>query len=187
MGKKYRATTFLELIIYMSITAILSAAAFVGYQNSKSNAKLAAAQAEVASTIKTAQNYALQGKIQPGETVCGYGFGFVAGLEEYKIYYISLDRANFPDGCGEQNNDPAYRQLHFGFYGIVESYKLPEDVFLDNTATSISDTNIFFDIPNGNIYKEDGDPLNAPVTIQFEISGKTEKITLNERGLITEN
>jgi type II secretory pathway pseudopilin PulG len=186
---KLSGFTFLELIIIISIIGIGASVAIVSLNSSKNYTKLKAAQADIATSIKMAQSYSLQGKTQPGEKVCGYGFRFQDNTH-YSIYYIKLHTV-INDNCGEQNINQIYRSfLSAGEDNTAtadQAYALSDGVEL---SSSIEDAVIFFDIPSANVYNKDGLELDAPISLEFECppgSGDKKSITMNELGLITED
>ena len=180
----------MELIIVIGIIGIMTAVGIGSISSTKNSTKLKAARTEVAATIKTAQNYALQGKVQSGETVCGYGVYFEDN-EKYHIFYVKLDGMAYAN-CNEQNNNCSFTDLcefKDNTNAIsIENYTLPNGVTLATPATT-DDANFFFDIPHGNAYNNGTNPFLAPgaVDLEFEISGKTSSITINSRGSIMEN
>ena len=60
--KKIKGFTLLELLVVIAMIGILSSVLIVNLSGTKSNAKLRAAQREVASAIKQAHSWALEGK-----------------------------------------------------------------------------------------------------------------------------
>ncbi len=107
-NKKYSGFTFAELIITIAIVGIMTVVAIVSMNPSKTQAKLKAAQTEVASSIKQAQSYALQGKKQGAITPQYYGIKFTNSTN-YELY------------CNTS---------------IVETYKLKDGVVLSGALPS---------------------------------------------------
>jgi prepilin-type N-terminal cleavage/methylation domain-containing protein len=177
--KKKRGMTLVELVVVMSIIAIFVALSFYSFQNSRVGARLDRAQSEVSATIKLAQSYALQGRVQTGEIVCGYGFRF-KNDSDYEIYYTGLNSSDYPSGCDSQNGNLNYRRYNNdGYSGSVEEYSLT-----DGTTSIDSATDIFFTLPHANAYNS-GSPFSDTI-IKFSNSGQTESVIVNKYGMITE-
>lgn len=177
--------TLIEILAIIAITGILASIMIVSLSPAKSNAKLRAAQREVAATIRTAQSYALQGKSQDVGRVCGYGVYFPDDKERYEIFYNPLIAEAVP--CEDQNISPANRQHSGNSETSGAPFDLPEGVQL-----STSENTIFFDIPHANAYRSNGGALGTAGTITFgfafgEDEGTPMTVTVNSRGQVTEN
>lgn len=101
--KLYKGVTLLELLIVMASIIIMTGIGFSIWQSSRGDMHLLNAQREVASAIKMAQSYALQGKTQDtgsGPFVpCGYGFYIIndAAMNKYKIIYKKCSDGSYAD------------------------------------------------------------------------------------------
>lgn len=181
-----KGVTFIELIIAISVIGILAAFALNSLEFVKTNAKLKATQAEVSTAIKTAQSYALGGKEQSGQVVCGYGFRF-RDTTAYEIFYNRLNGAFV--NCEEQNENVNFRRWISGESNVSagDSFSLPSGVVLANPTEG--DTRIFFDLPHANVFNRNGNPF-SPVTFIFESppsSGNRVSINISSRADIVEN
>jgi prepilin-type N-terminal cleavage/methylation domain-containing protein len=171
-NKKIKLTgfTLVEIMVVISILAIMTLVSFASLSSSKKNVALRSAQREVASAIRIAQSYALQGKWPSGAaSVCGYGFRFET-TSQYRIFYFSKT-----GGVCDINNQT-----------ISESQALQGGVVLSSPNNSLSTTTrVYFNIPNGN--------ANIPgcpgpgLMLAFNASGTTKTVTINCRGSVTEN
>lgn len=160
--------TLVELMISMAVLAIMISAAIVSLIPAKNQAKVKAVQAEVATTIKTIQSYALQGKVAPdGKVPAGYGFEFTSA-QTYIIFYCVAG------SCGDPGQDITHVVSTFSFQD--------KGVTLTNPST-LSDTRIFFDIPYGNL-----NPILAGdlSTMTLTLSGISKNIIVKKTGAVIE-
>lgn len=175
--KRYAAATLVELLVVIAIIGILAGVSVVSLQSAKTSSRLKAAQREVASQIKLAQSYALQGRAQGGVVPCGYGFRFKDN-DEYEIFY-NPKLLN----CSSVANhyDSAISQS-------FESQTLNNGVKLSNPdPTNIAKTEIYFTVPHGNIYDYTGATPITDNELTFQFGSSTKKITISSGGRITEN
>lgn len=173
---KYNGFTFIELMIVVVLMTIMGGVAFVSLQSSKANARLQSAQREVTATIKQAQSYALQGKMQGTAKVCGYGVKFTS-VNEYKIFYKTPN-------SGMTCDDKDYAE-----YGVAENLQLENGVVL-SSPSEYEDTEIYFAIPFGNAFDSAGTALNSDIELFFQYpaeTGETKSISINPRGSVFEN
>jgi prepilin-type N-terminal cleavage/methylation domain-containing protein len=177
-GKK--GMTLLELTVSMAIIAIMSAIGITLLSSSKDVIKLKDAQTEVATAIKVAQGYALQGKTQ-SNTVCGYGIRF-ASESTYRIFYNSLIGSN--TDCNAQNKDDySCRQWRNESIDIENIMSLPRGVTLPDYANA----KLFFDLPHANIYSNNGNAFSGSLEWFFQIGELPKSIIINNRGMIIES
>ncbi len=188
--KTKKGVTLIELAIVFAIIGMMASVAVVSLSSSKANTRLKAAMAEVSSTIRTAQSYALQGKTPSGETVCGYGFRFKDD-KNYEIFYVRLNELSFAD-CGSQNSDANYRQYidsSASPYFPGQFFALPDNVVLTNSDPELNAA-LFFDMPHANIYDGQGISLSSSKFLSFESppeSGNIKTIEITKQGLIIED
>lgn len=194
MTVKHKAFTLIELITVISIIGIMSAVTIVSLSSSRANARLVSAQREVASAIKLAQSYALQGKTVNGSTPCGFGayFDFTGNRNIYKIYPIiatncgNIDCSNLRQCSGSTAgfSDPG-----------VEASVLKDGVKFNDTVHSGGYAFVYFNVPHGMAIiggRANGaaDPTRSDsLEIKFNYPGTTaeKSITVNSAGLVTEN
>lgn len=197
---KYKAVTLLELLTVIAIIGIMTAAGLVSLNSGKTMAKLQAAQREVASAIKLTQSYALQGKVTPeGTTPCGYGFRFdpsdTINKAKYEIFYNTWGPTGWGayTSCEEMNKYADARHWKNGFShspalvssqlnnGVILS--LP-DIYAGGSPPNT--TEIYFTIPGGGIYGNDGNAYTGPQTLTFSLQGNIKTITIDSGGSVTE-
>ncbi|MFA5994026.1 MAG: type II secretion system protein [Parcubacteria group bacterium] len=181
--------TLIEMLIVMAIIGILSATGFIGYQSAKRNAALRAAQREVATVIRLAQGYALQGKTQGGGateiTPCGYGFRFRSDKKTYEIFYTQATGGKkcYTDASGNPEDNSNYPGT--GTVTTNGSFVLDNDV---TTTTVINNTEFYFKIPFGVILKQNGDPfIGTDITLQDASGTEANIIKINAAGEIIED
>lgn len=176
IANKYHGFTLTELMMVISIMAIMGGVGLVSLQSSKVNTRLRAAQREVAAAIKQAQSYALQGKMQGAAKVCGYGVRFNGDTSTYEIFYkIPVSSKT----CTTADTD-------YTSHENVEILKLENGVVLSSPV--VANTEIYFAIPFGQIFDSSGSSFNSS-TMTFEYpagSGVTKSIEINSHGNITE-
>lgn len=192
--KFYKAVTLVELLAVIAIIGIMSAVGIVSLNSGKTSVKLQAAQREVASIIKLAQSYALQGKTvtYSGEiiTPCGYGVIFVNSTS-YEIFYNTWKSGGWGsvDNCADMNDTSNNRQWKNGSLHsqAAGSFQLKDGVTLSSPATA-TNAQIYFTIPAGNIYDKNGDAYVGPQTFTFGLgSSDTKSITIDSGGSVTES
>lgn len=154
--------TLIELLLVIGILSILAVATFVSFSSVRSGAKTRSAQREVASAIKLAQSYALEGKVHGGTTPKYYGFKF---RNDRRTYVICKNNSAGDAGCSAD----------------VETYTLTSGVTL-NASTSIADSLIMFAIPHGN-----NSNAGDRTLILSDSAGSSRSVVINNRGMITED
>jgi len=159
----YKGVTFMELLVVIAIIGIMGSVGLVSLQSSKLDARLKAAQGEVAASIRLAQSYALQGKTQAGAAPCGYGFRFTSQTD-YQIFYRT-PAASVCNPASPRHN--------------AESFVLKDGGEIDQ-----SDVNqeVYFTVPFGNI---SGPGIGDFVLTHPNADNKT--ITVNDAGNVVEN
>lgn len=152
----------IEILIVISILVIMSIVGMVSLQPAKNDARLRAAQREVAATIKMAQSYALQGRMQNGKTPCEYGVQ-IPDSTHYTIFYrIPM---NWNVGCSVVNPNSTT---------TIEQFALTNGVILKNAIG----TEIVFEVPFGNIKIGD----SAIILESPAGSNKTKTINIYQKG-----
>ncbi len=155
--------TLLELMVVIALIAFVGLASIIFMSPAKKNVALRASQREVASTIRLAQSYALQGKMPTGlDSICGWGFRF-SDSENYQIFYYTND-------CDSPGNSTGTTSF--------ENYPLSRGV----AVSGGNNIKIFFRIPHGNaaiINQND-------ITLSFG-SDESKTISISSSGAVTEN
>lgn len=177
--RRYKAVTLVELLVVISIIGILAGVSAVSLQSARNFSRLKAAQREVASQIKLAQSYALQGRAQSGVTPCGYGFRF-KNDGEYEVFY----NPKSPSCSSVANHyDSAISQS-------FESQLLSNGVKLfspDPAAVGGNETEIYFTVPHGSIYDYAGATPIIDNVLTFRLGSSDKTITISPGGKITES
>ncbi len=179
----------MEVMIVIAIVGIMSALVLINFNSTKNNARVKASQREVASAIKLAHSYALQGKTQPrwdGEMVtpCGYGIYFIPASEgenitRYRLFY------NMPGGasCDDLNKLAKNRRFIEGESKTEEIQTLESGVYLRFS----SGRQVYFTVPHGETYSGAGGALGSAVTMTVRIGSTEKTITINPGGLVEES
>ncbi|MFZ5982655.1 MAG: pilus assembly FimT family protein [Patescibacteria group bacterium] len=166
--------TLLEVILVITILSLIMVVSITSLGVGKTRNNLKTAQREVASTIRLAESYALQGKVvSGGRTPCGFGFRF-KDEDTYEIFYVFS-----PDPCSE--TAPAYSTSD---RQSLESLDLKNNVsFQGDTA----DSEIFFTIPHAEIFGDLGSSFSgASLILASPDSSQTKTISITPKGEITE-
>lgn len=171
-----RGVTLLELMVVIGIVGIMMAVSLVSLKSTRTGTRLNEARSDVAATIKLAQSYALQGKMQKGQPVCGYGFRF-KNKTDYEVYYYPVPGG----GCGDP---PAFSAAAVK---IAESRSLGSgiEVYNQNDQNNPNATIVYFKLPNGDPYDQFGTAY-AGSTLEFKIDSSKKSITVNSRGYVEE-
>lgn len=182
--------SFVEVIVAVSIIMIMSMVGFSYFRSNKSAVLLDTAQRELASALRLAQSYSLQGKTQDinGEkkAPCGYGLRF-EDAEHYQIFY---NEPPVDVECEELNSatNPEYFRFNDSSISIViEEYGFNRGVSLSEPA-DFQDAEIYFVIPHGNVY-DNGTELagQKSFSILEEIMDKSKRVNVDRSGLISED
>lgn len=129
--------TFIELMIVIAIMGIAATAAVMSMDSARSEAALQSATRQVTSAIRLAQSYALQGKMENGSPVCGFGVK-IDSSNKYEIYYDALKSSSID--CGSQTDNST---------ATDSSYVLPSQVSFDSNSVANS-TAVYFQAPGAN-------------------------------------
>lgn len=158
--KSYKGVTFMELMVVIAIISIMSAIGFSLWQSTKGESYLRDAQREVASAIKTAQSYALQGRLRGGEVPCEYG----VSINHPNIYRI------------------IYRQACGGSIDTLEEFTLKNGTTFDNQNGHY----MLFNIPFANVTTA---TWTTSLIGQLDLrhGGKIKTITIDSNGNVAEN
>jgi type II secretory pathway pseudopilin PulG len=158
-----RGFTILEILAIVAVMGIMLAVTMVSLTETSSEAKLISAQREVASAIKTAKSYALQGKTNAsaGALPKYWGVKFT-NTSTYRIFYTNLIG-------GSEWNEETFQLKN----GVVLSDPLPADT-----------AKVYFGVPNGGATGS----INLPFSYSLELGTLPEKtITIDSGGVVTEN
>ena len=159
-SQKQKGFTLIELMIIVAMIGIMTTVGFVSLKSGQNQAKLKATQAEIATMIKLAQSYALQGKKQGAVMPKYYGVKFSADGKSY-VFCSSGNAADL--AC---NNS-------------IETHS-----FSSGIALSVGQgTLLWFDIPNGNCKLSSGGSL----LLKLKLDSNEKTITINAGGSITES
>lgn len=184
-----------EILVVVSIIGLMSIIGLASLRGTRSSGRIKAAQREVATVIKLAQSYALQGKTQNipslgGQVApCGYGVHFRADKMNYDIFY------NYPaagTSCGAFNglgvDSKKFRIAPLApVSGTAESFSLKNGVTLSSPVTA-TDAAMYFTIPFAGRFDKDGNSPSSGQTqvFTFSFSGASKSITISQGGDITE-
>ncbi|MDQ1284249.1 MAG: hypothetical protein QG620_597 [Patescibacteria group bacterium] len=164
---KQKGFTLVELVIAIAIMTVIFLTAFFAYQQNRATAKLEAAQREVASAIKQAQSYALQGRTQSisGSYQAPVEYGFRFNTDSRYIVFYRI----------EGDDTPRIAEGPTDLPGGVKLF----DPTGDNTEIMAA-TEITFDVPHGNMF-------GGEKTFQFQFGeNDSRSIVVNEGGMIKE-
>jgi prepilin-type N-terminal cleavage/methylation domain-containing protein len=178
--KTKKAFSLVELITVIAIIGIMTGIAIVSLTPAKTAAKLDAAGREVASAIKLAQSYALQGKVAGGAVPCGFGINIIDSTN-YEIFY-----ATSGINCAEFNRiDSTKTSLKWTDASIesLEKYALKDGItFNDNIGKKV----FYFTVPHSVIFGNDGKLMANELNIVLTFSGKSKIIKVKPGGAVEE-
>lgn len=165
---KQKGFTLVELLVSVSIIAIMSTLFFVNYRQGGVGVDLNAAANSVASKIRVAQNYSLGTKKFNNLTPLG-GWGVHIDYENYNNQYIM-----FADIDGDFT------------YDLGEGYStstLPINVVF-SSMTKASPVDIVFLPPDPRTFINTEDNQALTITLQEVVNNTTNGIEINFLGLI---
>jgi Tfp pilus assembly protein FimT len=152
--------TFLELILIIGLIGVMAAITIASLSSGKNIIKLRAAQSEIASALKLAQSYALQGRVNGTKPPGYYGIKFYTSTSYGLCACLTADCS----ACTNAND--------------LETYSLEGGV----TTTMASNSHISFLVPHGT-----KNP-SGTTTITLQISGASDKtVVIGDKGLVEEN
>lgn len=169
--KNKKAFSLIELMIVIAIISIMTIVAIISLSPARTATQLNAAEREVASTIKKAQSYALQGKVAGGKVSCGFGIYF-KDATNYEIFYkdgTGIDCASF-------NATPNLASTN-----TLESYSLKNGITNDSAGKKI-----YFTVPHGNIFNESGGAFDSLSITLKTLDNKTKSVAVGKGGNIEE-
>jgi len=173
--------TLIEILAALAIMGIMLSIILISFNSSKRDVTLKSAQREVASAIKMAHAYALQGKTQNEETPCGYGFRFTDS-DSYMIFYNKFQKIGSDNDCNDQNERKGYRR-YGTFSQEAESYDLGNGVKKDGAA--LSSTTVYFAVPHGEAYNTSGDSFSQ-LNINLLFGKGVASVMIGGKGEVTE-
>lgn len=163
-NRYYNGMTLMELLVVIAIVGIMGSVGFASLRSSSDDARLKAAQGEVAAAIRLAQSYALQGKTQNGAAPCGYGFRF-SSRTAYGIFY-RIPGAGGCDPTSARNN--------------AEAFVLNNGVQVDPDSVG---KEIYFTVPFGNA---SGAGIRDFI-LTYPNASVDKTVTVNSVGSVVEN
>lgn len=158
----------------VAIIGIMTGVGLVSLVPARTATKLDAAGREVASAIKLAQSYALQGKVMGGVVPCGYGIHTMNDGIGYEIFYIASSTS-----CYSFNQGP----VNYSTSKQLESYNLKEGV---QFSANSRNQRIYFTVPHGVIFGNNGSIFTG-LNIELNFSNKKKYINVSSGGTAGES
>ena len=180
--------TLLELVISMALIAILTGSAIQVARFSDTHKSLTLAADEMKAVIRSAQSSSLSVPNPLDLHVCGFGVYFGDHSTpntntQYETFYTYVANATFvsnPKTCDEIQT---YRDGSTNYVSI-EKKALPAGTTIN---AAILDETIFFKVPYGEVYDNNGDelePTDLDIPITIELGGNSKIITLTPSGQV---
>ncbi|MDR3583030.1 MAG: prepilin-type N-terminal cleavage/methylation domain-containing protein [Candidatus Pacebacteria bacterium] len=162
-----RGFTFIEVMMVITIMSIMAVVAVVSLNSARSNAALESSTRQIASAIQLARSYALQGKMENGSAVCGFGVRITnANPPQYKIYYNALSGYN---DCSTENGKISDSD------GTKDSdYVLPNGVTFSDTSV---DKHFYFTVPSADFL--------GSSSMELDYAGSSKIINVSSNGVVT--
>lgn len=187
--KNYSGVTLAELMVTISIIALISAMAIFSLNSARTSGKIESAQRELSSEMGLAKTYALQGKIQGSSTPCGYGIRFENNGTNYFIFYNPVSLMGGKT-CEEANTDSntSYRTYQTGS-GTLNSKTLSGGAKLSGSsyplpAGELQNAEIYFTVPHGKVFRN-GSALGSSVSLTLTSGSISRAVNVSGTGLIT--
>jgi prepilin-type N-terminal cleavage/methylation domain-containing protein len=160
---KHKAFTLLELMVVIAMITILAAISVSQMSSVSPDAKLRAAQRELAATIKQAQSYALEGKTIAGSSsATSFGVCFFDN-KTYKLVYS--------DSCSN----------------VVDSIIISNGVTISSLGSWLYGDRVNFGVPGGLPSPSGSAGASLPLTVTLITpSGATKTVTVNNGGSVIE-
>lgn len=170
-----RGFTFIEILVVIFITALLSTLILVNYRSGQQRYAVNSAAQKMAADLRRAQNLALSGTLMPSGctigTDCSTGFGIhVDSTSQYKIFY---NKPGMPGGW----------QYKYRSNPPVPSVDLPGGtVSLPSGVTVNTGNDVFFTPPDPTTYIN-GDNFGSR-TFTLTAGSNTRTVIVNSSGRI---
>ena len=155
--------TLIEVLLSIAMIAILSASVIQLASFSDTHKSLTLATDELRASIREAQSSALSIPTPLDRHVCGFGIRIVDAAVvtdpdvEYEIFYTWVTDGDFaanPETCRE---DVSYLNGSATNYEVIRVVTLSDGLEFESGA----DTTLFFVVPYGEVYGDDGSALGA--------------------------
>lgn len=165
--------TLIEMMVVISIIALLSATVIAGYRSNGKQYALAQASQQVVSDLRWAQNMAMSGNKACSGTCYDYGVHFDQGSSSYIIFGdVQQNSYTF------QNDPPDI---------IIATIKLPPNIKIQSVAPG-SNLDIAFEPPNPKTYINKNSAGPALIVLQYSSDASlTRTITVTIAGSISSN
>ncbi len=176
---KNRGFTLIELIVSLAMVAIVTGSVLQVARFTDTHKSLVLATNEVRAILRTAQSSALSIPNPQAEHVCGYGV-YINNVSQYELYYTYVIDDDYKADSNACINDVGYRTYACADKKIMQALKLTDNL---NFASQIGKS-IFFSVPYGEVFGDDGDLLSADLvyTITNTGNGASRQISINEFG-----
>lgn len=166
--KSQAGFTIAELLVGIFIIALISGIFLANYRSADRQAKLNMAAQQVASDIRTAQNYSLGLREFAGSVPkSGWGARFDITSPDSYIIFADEDEEEYDYDAGET-------------YKIID---LPSDITISGIDVAGA-VDIVFMPPNPATYINQANNTSVEITLKENISGAVKKIKVNFLGLI---
>lgn len=182
-----KGTTLIELIVGMSIIAIISGTVLANFRAGERTNNLNVATQKLVSDIRQVQNYAMSLKEHNGGVpVGGWGIYFNKLAGNGGRYTIFADTDSDPDDPDHLCRN--FNQCDSGDDDFFMSIDLPEGVEVTNLLADMVSRNrlqVSFDPPTPAVYLcGDSDCDNEKIEITLSSIGGSKTIVINKFGLI---
>jgi prepilin-type N-terminal cleavage/methylation domain-containing protein len=177
--------TLIELLISMALIAILTGSAIQIARFSDTHKNLTLAANEMSAVIRSAQSSSLSIPNPQDRHVCGFGVWFgdkdVAATDtQYEMFYTYVVDGVFTTNPKTCDENAGYRDGTTN-YELIEAHALPNGVTLDG---GVVDETIFFKVPYGEAFANDGSALTSNYTITIDSGSNSRDVVVTPSGQV---
>lgn len=178
LGNKNKGFTLIEVIVSLTIVALISGAMMANYRAGEETNKLILAANSLSGDFRAAQNNTL-GAVRYGTTTPDGGWGIHIDLDESDTSYKLFANENYDNGNNLTYDEGEALEEYGG-----KTVELEEGITMAST-TAGSELDVTFVPPDPDTMIYDGDSLQGEVEIFLENNqGLVKKVKVSSFGLV---
>ncbi|MEA1925914.1 MAG: prepilin-type N-terminal cleavage/methylation domain-containing protein [Patescibacteria group bacterium] len=178
---KNRGFTLIELIVSLAMVAIVTGSVLQVARFTDTHKSLVLATDEVRAILRMAQSSALSIPNPQAKHICGYGV-YISNVSQCELYYTYVAENDYKVDSNACISDVSYRS----YVSAGADKKIVQTLTLaDNLNFTLQvGKSVFFSVPYGEVFGDDGNLLSAGLTYTITNTGNgaSRQISINEFG-----